>query len=324
MPAPTAAELAEAYLLVQAYAAAQEQARDEAAAAAEAAWLAFAAWYSTDQVAALAAEMAEISRAAQDIAIGAVEQYVSLVGQMAGGSPTFGRRPVAPEIRGGTDLRLVHRRPAQTYRRAVAMGADREEAFRNAAIRATGLMRSDTALAERAAAHLQLERMGITQFRRILHPELSRTGSCGLCIAAADNVYSTGDLMPIHPPHCKCTVMPVVGEWDPAVELNAGDIASYADVAELAGATGPRGGTTRRDLASVRYHAEYGPYLTNDNHRFRGSDRVNLSDDPERAARWLQNALPVLRAMEAGEKDASADELDFQRRFVSRLQEIAA
>jgi hypothetical protein len=319
----TPTQVAEAALLVSAYAAAQEAARAEAAAVAEAAWLAFGAFYTTEQVAELATQMAELSLAAQDMARGAVGSYVAeAVGLLTGQPPRFGRGASRSEIRNGTDLRLVHRRPAQSYRRAIALGKDEQEARRIAAIRATGLMRSDTALAERAEAHLLLERMGITQFRRILHPELSASGSCGLCIAAADNIYSTGDLMPIHPPHCKCTVLPIVDDWDPGKELNQQDILSYAGARELAGATGPRGGTTRRDLASVRYHAEFGPYLTADNHNFRGQGKVNLKDDPERARRYLADALPTLKAFEAEGRDDEV--MDYQRRFVSFLQEIAA
>lgn len=327
MPTATAEQVVTATAMVSTYAQATEQAKQQTAAAVEAAWLAFTAWYSTTAVTALGDEMAALSTAVQDVTAGMSTQYVAAVTSLATGRPaTFPRTPPRPVVRNGMDLRVVHRRPAETYRKAIATGADERDARVRAAVRATGLLRSDTALAERAAAHLQLERMGITQFRRVVHPELSESGSCGLCIAAADNVYSTGDLMPIHPPHCKCTVMPIVGEWDPGAQVNENDLASYAAVGGLADSTGPRGGTTRADLSNVRVmvdsHGEFGPYLRNADHLFRGPGSVALEDDPERADRMLAQVLSVLERMRS--EGRPAEVLDYQERLAARLQAIAA
>jgi hypothetical protein len=38
----------------------------------------------------------------------------------------------------------------------------------------------------------------VTGYRRVIHPELSKSGTCGLCVAAADRIYYVDDLMPIH------------------------------------------------------------------------------------------------------------------------------
>lgn len=71
---------------------------------------------------------------------------------------------------------------------------------------------------------------GITGWRRIVHPELSQGGTCGLCIAAATQVYTTGNLEPIHE-GCHCGVMPIVGDDDPGEALNRLDLGDLYDVA---------------------------------------------------------------------------------------------
>lgn len=39
---------------------------------------------------------------------------------------------------------------------------------------------------------------GVERYRRVIHPELSKTGSCGLCVVAATNTFTRADLMPMH------------------------------------------------------------------------------------------------------------------------------
>jgi hypothetical protein len=324
VPQPTPTQLAEALVLVQAYAAAQEQAQAQAAATAEAAWLAFTAWYTAGATAQLGQEMAELSQAAQDVAAGLAQEYAMLATSLATGqSFTIPRTPTRPEIRNGAPLELVHTRPSQAYKRMVATGKDPGDAHREAAIRATGLLRSDMTLAERAAAQDTLKRLGVTQYRRVIHPELSRSGSCGLCIAAADRVYKTGYLMPIHPPNCNCTPMPIVGEWDPGMTLNENDL---KELYARAGGGVDTPTTASKKLQSVKYtvneHGEFGPVLTKAGDSFRGPDSVALEDDPERARRLLDKAQPTLEQMLA---EGRPDEvLAYQREFVDRLSAIAA
>jgi hypothetical protein len=324
----TAQQTVEALVLVQAYAAAQQQAQDQAAAQAEQIWLAFTAWYTAGATAQLGDEMAQFSQAAQDVAAGLAQEYALLATSLATGqSFTIPRTPVRPVIRNGTPMELVHTRPSQAYKRMVATGKEPGDARREAAIRATSILRADMTLAERAAAQATLDRLGVTTYRRVIHPELSESGTCGLCIAAADRVYSTGYLMPIHPPHCKCAVMPVVGDWDPGLNLNENDL---DELYRRAGQQRPEGtqlekSTRGKDLQSVKYkvneHGEFGPVLTKVGDKFRGPSSVALEDDPARARRMLDKTLPVLAQMEA---EGRPDEvLDYQRGLVARLQAIA-
>ena len=92
-------------------------------------------------------------------------------------------------------------------------------------------------------------------YRRVIHPEQSRGGSCGLCVVAADRLYRKSELLPIHG-RCRCTIAPVTRAHDPGAELNA------ADLDQLYGAAGS---SRREDLKRVRVtveqHGELGPQL---------------------------------------------------------------
>lgn len=96
----------------------------------------------------------------------------------------------------------------------------------------------------------------VTGWRRVIHPELSLTGSCGLCIAASDRVYKVGDLMPIHQ-RCNCIATPILNHKDPGSILNDSDLGRlYGDA----------GSTKAADLKRTRYvvneHGELGPVLS--------------------------------------------------------------
>ncbi len=319
----TGAQLAGLAVLVQQYGAASEQLQTASAAAVEAAWMSFAGWYDTAAVAALAAQMANLSAANQQQAAGAAGAYIATVTSLMSGTrmPSIPRDLTAP-VRNGADLRLVHQRPAVVYRRAIATGKDHREALNLAFGRAKDTVISDLSLQERDAGNRMMQQLGIGQYRRIIHPELSASGTCGLCIAAADRTYSIGELMPLHPPDCKCTVMPVIGTNDPGIDLNQDDLD------QLYAAAG--GSTRNEDLRRVRYtvneHGELGPVLGKEGDNFRGPSKVALEDDPVRALRMLvqmrENLPKIEEQAAAGRVDAGA--LDYQRRQIARLESIAA
>ncbi|NUP30358.1 MAG: hypothetical protein HOQ30_04345 [Gemmatimonadaceae bacterium] len=83
------------------------------------------------------------------------------------------------------------------------------------------------ALAERDGTSSTQVR-GVTGWRRVIHPELSEGGTCGLCVAATTKVYRTGKLKPIHE-GCNCGVLPIVGENDPGDALNRLDLGDLYD-----------------------------------------------------------------------------------------------
>lgn len=119
---------------------------------------------------------------------------------------------------------------------------------------------------------------GIIGYRRLIHPELSESGTCGLCIAAADRIYKTSQLMDIHE-HCKCTVGLIIsGQPDVGNGLNRAQLRELYSLA---------GGTGKTKLAKVRYrrnrHGELGPVLGFARHEFRG---------PEDVAELLETPVP--------------------------------
>ncbi|WP_204374536.1 hypothetical protein [Leucobacter musarum] len=96
-------------------------------------------------------------------------------------------------------------------------------------------------------------------WRRVIRPELSRHGTCGLCVVAATQWYTRGDLQAIH--HlCKCATLPVTKSMDPGLRWNAEDLRRNLD--EIYGAGGGTSGKKlKRIRVAVREHGELGPML---------------------------------------------------------------
>lgn len=150
----------------------------------------------------------------------------------------------------------VYSRPIFAYRDAIAAGRPESAAQVIAFQRAEMLAMTDNILARRDAALAQAVRESVTHYRRVIRPELSKTGTCGLCIAASTRVYKTSELMPIHT-RCKCEVVPILGSDDIGERFN------LADMERIYAATP---GTRREDLIKTRYRVdelpELGPVLT--------------------------------------------------------------
>ncbi|BDY33167.1 hypothetical protein hbim_07142 [Mycolicibacterium mageritense] len=171
-----------------------------------------------------------------------------------------GQDPVDLDASDITTVEVLNR-PARIVRYLESQGATRELAAAAALERLDALVDGNMMLAQRFAesevinAAANLDGSPIVGMRRIIHPELSRTGTCGLCIAASDRLYTVRELLPMHA-NCKCTSAPVTEEFDPADELNAVDLRQlYRDA----------GGTSRAHLKRTRYkedeHGELGPTL---------------------------------------------------------------
>lgn len=69
-------------------------------------------------------------------------------------------------------------------------------------------------------------------YRRVPHPELAKSGTCGLCFIASTRMYRRGDLRKIHS-GCHCEVVEVRASHDPGGDLNnleLGDIYRAANL----------------------------------------------------------------------------------------------
>lgn len=178
----------------------------------------------------------------------------------------------------------VYGRVADTYRRQVVEeGKTPDEAKRKALIRVSIAAETDVTLAVRQqwlASNKNIP--GVTGYRRILHPEDSLDGPCGLCVVAADRRYHTEDLAPIHL-RCKCEVLPIIGELDPGIRLNADDLDA---IYKAAGGTGGEktvivagkrkhvSPTLKKVRVALAEHAELGPILVDATQHFRGPREV--------------------------------------------------
>lgn len=182
-------------------------------------------------------------------------------------------------------------RVADAYRyQVVAKGSDNERARRYALARVAAVAATDVTLAVREQYRKSLTSIrGVTGWRRILRPELSETGPCGLCVVAADRTYNIRDLKPIHD-RCCCEVLPIIGSMDPGLDLNHSDLQRIYD---LAGGTGgeviKEGKRHSAALKKIRValveHGELGPVLVDADQRYRGPREVAAMKVPDRAVR---------------------------------------
>lgn len=171
--------------------------------------------------------------------------------------------------RDATNVSLLER-PARGFRWKESTGADAETAQHFSITRLDDIVDGNLVIAQRDAEHqalnatiLDYQGRGrsrtrtsarIIGFRRIIHPEFSAGGVCGLCVAASDRIYHRETLRPIHL-RCKCTSAPVTKTYDPGQPLNVADLKRlYTDA----------GSTSAADLKRTRYTVTYnelGPVL---------------------------------------------------------------
>lgn len=199
---------------------------------------------------------------------------------------------IAREVRTAeSEPRKLMRRAVVTYRYERSTGADHEAANAAAERRVRVMVNTNVMLAQRLAEQQTLVRVAervrtvdldveIIGYRRVFHPELSQTGSCGLCIAASDRIYKLAELKPIHD-ECKCTVAPVIRRTgpdgdevvdDPGQRITSDDLDQlYTDAGTTSGRT--KGNNLKRTRYVIEEHAELGPVLT------------RVSPDPVRTAK---------------------------------------
>lgn len=192
----------------------------------------------------------EAVRNAQVMTAGQTWAYLDTLGTHAAGTPDL------PDHPRGVEQDVVWQRPLKEYRVQRDNGVEHAAAVDAAVRRARIIADDDLTLAMRMAASQHAQQApGVTGLRRVVHPELSEGGTCGLCLAASDRVYSVRKLLPMHS-RCKCTVAEVTKANDPGNGLNN---LSMGDLYEAAGST------SGRDLKGTRYkideHGELGPVL---------------------------------------------------------------
>lgn len=231
-----------------------------------------------------AAEMTLVVAAAQRAAAGRTDLYLASAAHamphgvtdrlVVGAAPRFGIPPAE-----------VYLRPAKTVYKALAEDKPLREAVKLGERRLRTTVATDIQLATRVQEQESLKRYGrgYDYYRRVL------TGdeNCALCVIAATQRYTVGDLKPIHP-GCDCGCEQVRSAKDPGQILNQELLEATHDLvnAEVA-SRDPRNRDARdlgiektdsrgnpvsdyTDLIVVRNHGEYGPTLAWRNDRFTG------------------------------------------------------
>lgn len=226
--------------------------------------------YDPEEIAAASAAAVAASGLATNATAGVAVRFMQIVGQLLGVpllSPITA--VTAGEIRFGADLNQVYQRPAKRFRIRRSEGTPADQALEETLALLSTSIETDVMLAQREAMSQVLREAPplISGYRRVIRPELSTTGVCGLCIAASGQVYSRADLLPIHH-RCKCIVLPVV-EADALIAQTINNL-TLAELYEAAGST------AGRELKKLRYviqqHGELGPVLVQDGHHFTGPE----------------------------------------------------
>lgn len=281
-------------------------------------WRAFSTWYDAAAVAALATQIDDLSQGARDAVAGAMQAYVAHLSALIRDTSSIPvPRASLPAIRNGVDMVGVHSRPAAQYRWTYAITADQEAALEAALLRTQQLIETDVMLAARDAQHAAMEDIGVHRYRRVLRPELAKSGhSCGLCAVASHRVYKTGELMPIHG-GCNCLTIEVTAD-DPGSALNKADLDRIYSAASEDGSTHAR--DLKRVQVQINEHGELGPVLTVRGQHFLGK-RAASNRTQESAQKTLSALLTNLDTFMAAK--AGQDVIGYQQRQIARLRAAA-
>lgn len=252
-----------------------------------------------------------------------------------GSSPSVSNSAAATTRVDAVDPGQAYNRIAEQFRyHVVARGLAEEAAARQALDRVEAVAWTDVTLAVREQARHTLSSMDIDGYRRILRPELSETGPCGLCVVAATRIYHKQDLKPIHD-RCVCEVLPIIDGQDPGLFLNQEDLDR---IYRAAGGTGGdviiRGKRHSGRLKNIRVafaeHGELGPILVDADQRYRGPREVAEAGGPDRRARLraqleaAEDNLERLLRREAAGEDVERP-LQWNAAQIDRIQrELAA
>ncbi len=270
-------------------------------------WGDFGVSRDPDQVTALAARSATVVSAATGRMRLQTRSFQSAVFRELGSKLTLPKQ-VNPYPRANVAPLEVYSRPSSQFVYALSQGGTVEEAEQAAGGRLEQIATTDVVLADRDETHrIYQAESKIIGFRRVIHPELSRTGTCGLCLVASQRLYHRNDLLDIHDGD-NCTQMPVIKGDDPGFRLNQDDLGKLYAAA---------GSKYNSDLLNTRItikeHGELGPVLVKKGDHFR---------TPEEAGRRpYVKPTPVVQRKQAREEIESVTvQIEAAQRELADLQ----
>jgi hypothetical protein len=344
---PTAAADAEIAALVVAHSDLRAGLTAQAVAMAAAQAQQFNGWYDSAAITVWAGDMAAQMEALQRVIAQTTDAYLARVlTQLIGAHVRPIGRVDVSELRTGVTHAGAYGRAADVYRfqqsqfdrftRSLVSSTPAEpfdlaNPIEAAVERVKSVADLDAQLADRAQTTAVYEQSRhVTGYRRVIHPEQSRGGSCGLCIGASDRLYGKHEPRPIHD-RCHCTTLPVIEGADPGSTLNAADLRRLYREA---------GGTGRDKLKSTRYkvveHGELGPVLTRRGAPFKvkhaeGKPSRKPKTDAQKQAEirsvraGLSGALPKARELAAADPKKWGDYLGkLEDRLRDLDQQLAA
>jgi hypothetical protein len=249
-------------------------------------WLPFTWWGRPDMVNAAAAQSAVYvdvaTRRARRLSRAFMLQQLRLLDAEPATLP-----PIEDTYeRGGTPIVEVYKRPARQLEHLIRQEQKTierktgavpaipdvitDEMMRSFEERLTSLVEDDVAATVRDEAQkVMWSAPQVVGYRRVIHPEFSKTGTCGLCVVASSRFYTKSELMPLHD-KCKCTISPITKTQDLGLRLNDADLAR---IYEAAGSTYAE--DLKRITVQVREHGELGPILRKRGDNFRDVAQVN-------------------------------------------------
>lgn len=267
-----------------------------------------------DDVTALAAKSATLVSSATARMRLQARSYNATVMRDLGGRLTLPKQ-VNPYPRANVSALDVYSRPSNQFIYALSQGASADDAVEAAAERLSGIAEQDVMLAERdEAMRIYDATPTIVGYRRVIHPELSRTGSCGLCVVASQRFYTSGELLPLHG-GCNCTTMPIVKGDDPGLRLNKDDLDTLYRAA---------GSKYNSDLLNTRVtiheHGELGPVLVKQGDHFRTPEEAGRPafKKPTLEERRKENVAALASASKQLNK-ATAELADLQKQIPANL-----
>lgn len=305
-------------------------------------------WFEPDRVDMVSLEIQDLVAKAQTVIADMTQAYADAI--LDALNIEVPRR--APNVSLPPRLRAVDpyvewQRPARDARVGILLGLDEFEANEKALQRAEQQARMDLSLARREA---ERQRWGVSEdvigVRRVLRPEMSKHGPCGLCVVASTRVYSPRKLKPLHG-GCVCGSLPVTASSDIGNELNEADFEIWSKRGEILEKVGlsnddlqkyyaAAGGTGRAGLQRVRVrtlnHGELGPILVDNKYKNRNASQAKkLSEskmDPERVYKAQAEIVAQFEKDLADGKLVNLKTLEFHRRmrdeWAKKLADVAA
>jgi hypothetical protein len=217
--------------------------------------------------------------------------------------------------------------------------ASPEQALAKAQRRAEQVIDTDFSLVVREQEAVTARKLGVKTYRRVLHPEVAESGlSCGLCIVAADRVYSVEKFKREIHLHCHCEMIPIDGDNDPGLKLNQADLDSLYAAAgratgseqQVTGGGAKQLGALKRVRVGITEHGELGPILVNQSGEYRTLKdfaKTQSTSPKIRAAAQIPALVKSLASLEARKADGEGGNIDqkiaYHVQAIARLEKTA-